>query len=127
MIHCKKGRVSVSTFTNQYCQGQPELTHDYCYLSNYDESDVNKRCVETTRNLQDDGDDDDQENKEYYMFGCEFAPGFTYMSENGAKEANSMNIHILIGTILSIVCVLGIVFGYLLHRNKKKTAENTSM
>merc|ERR1712039_255961 len=90
MIHCRQGSVSVSTWTNPHCQGQPELTHDNCYLSNYDANDVNKTCVVIS-------DGRNNYKDEFYRFGCEFAPTWMELTNEAEEADDNVDIYILMG------------------------------
>merc|ERR1712048_198767 len=116
MVNCYKGHVSVSTWGNAQCHGKPEITNENCFLTDYDGSDLGKDCV-----VVQDGDDPD--NREYYKYDCEFAPALR-VSDDEEIESGNVNLKIII-LVLSIICMIGCVFGYYLlqRKRRKETAE----
>jgi len=95
-------RIVERFFTNEYCDGQPlrqESTHG-CRMNEQSTAWVRYDCQAWNR-------------------------GDLRSANEEGKENGNLNADVaVLMTALSIVCIIGIIVGYLLQRKKRKSAEN---
>merc|ERR1712032_1427062 len=121
MFHCSlEGKVSILVWSNPKCRGRPirDVSRDGCFVAldkrplafykfkclRIDEPDLRLSTAENMKN--------------YFGDNC-VLNGLRVSLDEDSGIGNNVDINIIIG-LLSIVCIIGIIVGYLMQRRRRK-------